>query len=376
MKIFKTLIIFLFALPTLVEAQNFTIKGNLTGLKEDAKVYFVYIVDDKEILDSAKILRGSFQFSAQIDEPAFALMALNKGGSGDIRTAFSKDVYRLFIAPSKTAMLMAKDSIKYARTANLKVNDEFMQFSNYTLPFDKQLFSINREFAALSPDKQKDATTVNGFKDRYALIVEQRKTLIKQFIKDYPASFVSLYMFNNEFLQNDVPADAEAIFKNFTADIKKTSLAKKVEEKITLGKNTVLGANALDFSQKDVDGKEVKLSDYKGKYVLIDFWASWCGPCRQENPNLVSAYKAYKEKGFNVLGVSLDRSKDPWLKAIKDDELTWTQVSDLKFWKNEVAEQYGIVSIPQNFLIDPAGKIIAKNLRGEALEAKLKELFD
>lgn len=143
------------------------------------------------------------------------------------------------------------------------------------------------------------------------------------------------------------------------------------------GKNTAIGAQAMDFTQLDQNGKPVKLSDFRGKYVLIDFWASWCGPCRDENPNLVEAYNRFKDKNFTVLGVSLDRpdGKEAWLKAIKDDKLAWTQVSDLKFWNNEVAKQYGIQSIPANFLIDPDGKIIAKGLRGDDLQLKLAELL-
>jgi peroxiredoxin len=134
---------------------------------------------------------------------------------------------------------------------------------------------------------------------------------------------------------------------------------------------------AMDFTQNDTLGNPVSLSSFKGKYVLIDFWASWCGPCRQENPNVVKAFNNYKDKGFTVLGVSLDQpnAKDKWMKAIHDDNLTWTQVSDLKFWGNAVAVQYGIQAIPQNFLIDPQGKIIGKNLRGEALNKKLETLF-
>jgi peroxiredoxin len=136
-----------------------------------------------------------------------------------------------------------------------------------------------------------------------------------------------------------------------------------------------VGTLAPDFMQKDVSGKDVKLSSFRGKYVLLDFWASWCGPCRQENPNVVNAFNQYKEKNFTVLGVSLDRARDPWLKAIQDDKLTWTQLSDLKFWSNEVAVQYKIQSIPQNYLIDPDGKIVGKNLRGEQLRLKLENIF-
>ena len=134
----------------------------------------------------------------------------------------------------------------------------------------------------------------------------------------------------------------------------------------------------MEFTQNDTAGVPVKLSSLKGKYLLIDFWASWCGPCRAENPNLVKVYNKYRGKNFHILGVSLDRpgQKEKWMKAIYDDKLEWTQVSDLQFWNNEVAKQYGIRAIPQNLLLDPEGKIIAKNIRGEELENKVAEAID
>lgn len=139
----------------------------------------------------------------------------------------------------------------------------------------------------------------------------------------------------------------------------------------------MVGVMAMDFTQTDTAGVPVSLSSFRGKYVLIDFWASWCGPCRVENPNVVAAYQKYHDKGFDIIGVSLDRpnDKDKWLKAIYDDNLTWTHVSDLKFWDNEVSRMYGVRAIPQNYLIDPQGKIVAKNLRGKALHDKLEELL-
>jgi peroxiredoxin len=142
-------------------------------------------------------------------------------------------------------------------------------------------------------------------------------------------------------------------------------------------KLTAIGAEAPNFTQQTPDGKQVSLADYRGKYVLVDFWASWCGPCRQENPAVIKAYNAYKGRKFDILSVSLDKEdgRDKWLKAIQDDQLTWTQVSDLHGWQNEVAKRYGVQSIPQNFLIDPTGKIVATNLHGDELEAKLAQFI-
>jgi peroxiredoxin len=159
---------------------------------------------------------------------------------------------------------------------------------------------------------------------------------------------------------------------------RKGSFPKMIEKTIADSKVPQVGGvgtQALEFTQKDVEGKPISLSSFKGKYVLVDFWASWCRPCRAENPNVVSAYNTYKNKNFTVLGVSLDQQRPNWLEAIKADNLTWTHVSDLQYWNNAVAQMYHIQSIPANMLIDPTGKIIAKDLRGEALNQKLKELL-
>jgi peroxiredoxin len=140
-------------------------------------------------------------------------------------------------------------------------------------------------------------------------------------------------------------------------------------------KITAMGKPAPNFTQNDVNGKPVSLSDYKGKYVLVEFWASWCSPCRAESPNLIKQYAAYKDKGFEILGVSVDSDKAKWLEAIKKDGLTWTQVSDLKGWESEARKVYGISGVPANFLVDPQGKIVGAHLMGEKLNKKLEELL-
>ncbi len=152
-------------------------------------------------------------------------------------------------------------------------------------------------------------------------------------------------------------------------------LEKGATEETKSGPASMIGQVAPDFVLPDPAGKQIHLSSFKGKYVLVDFWASWCGPCRQENPNVVAAYHQYKGKNFTILGVSLDKEKGAWMKAISDDQLSWTHVSDLKFWESAVVPLYGINAIPTNILVDPSGKIIAANLRGSGLEQKLAEVL-
>jgi len=153
------------------------------------------------------------------------------------------------------------------------------------------------------------------------------------------------------------------------------SSAEQVKVQMKQAQSLIVGAEAPDFKQLTPEGKEMSLKDLRGKVVLLDFWASWCGPCRKENPNVVKMYKKYQEKGFDILGVSLDKTKDRWLKAIKQDGLTWHHVSDLRGWSNSAARIYNVTSIPQTILLDKDGKIIARNLRGASLERKLEELL-
>ncbi|MCK7557779.1 TlpA family protein disulfide reductase [Chitinophaga sedimenti] len=200
-----------------------------------------------------------------------------------------------------------------------------------------------------------------------------------KFIQENPSSFFSLVALKEVSVMNNMDMTViEPLFSSLSDELRMTPAGREFAEAMNKEKALIEGKQAPDFTQNDVNDKPVKLSDFRGKYILLDFWASWCGPCRQENPFVVKAFNQFKDKNFTVLSVSLDKegNKAAWLKAIEQDGLSaWTHVSDLKYWDNNVARMYGVRGVPTNYLIDPTGKIIAKNLRGEELQKKLEEVI-
>jgi peroxiredoxin len=249
---------------------------------------------------------------------------------------------------------------------------DFESFLSKFLPIAQQMNSVANTINQTMPGAERDSLMAT-----YTETQQSIQQQIDKFITDKPRSPVSAFVLNATYQFNEDPILLEQRFNRLDASIKKSETGKQLEEVIAENKIGAVGTQALDFTQPDTTGTPVSLSSFRGKYVLVDFWASWCGPCRQENPNVVESFNKFSSKNFTVLGVSLDRpgQKEKWVNAIKEDNLTWTHISDLQFWSNAVAQLYHIKGIPRNFLVDPNGKIVAKDLRGPALEAKLCELL-
>lgn len=352
---------------TAVTAQqkNLKVTGNITGLT--GKVYLANYTGEKPVLDSVITNNGIFAFEKPLQDADFFVLQF----PGD-RARLS-----LFTEPGvTTAVTGSSDSLNHLQVAGGPAQKQYEQWKNVWGTITATAGTLYRKSDAA--EKEKD-TTVKAqlkaeVKEGFAALDQTLYLAVDSFVKAYPASPVSAYIIYERFVGYPYPENAAKQYAQLSPAAKASLYGRKIEESRKIDARTAIGVKP-QFTQPDTLGKLVKVSDFKGKYVLIDFWASWCGPCRKENPNVVAAYKKYHDKGFEILSVSLDDKKEAWLNAVHKDGLTWTHVSDLKGWKNEAATAFGVKSVPTSLLLDKNGVVVARNLRGEELHTTLEKLL-
>lgn len=363
--------------PAVLFAQGekpFTIEGTVAQLQKPAKVYLNIRKGDNAVLDSAAITNGKFTFKGTIKEPAMAslMMVIADPMAADMPRGMKRDILPIFL-DNTTITITAQDSISKAVVKGSPANDAYEKLNGMLEDVTVQIKMLQKEYRQLYMSRDEEG--MKKLEPRFDELEAKEKSIMRSYLDKNPGSPIAMFALNQYAGYEINPAEVEPVFNHLDKKIKRSEAGKAFVQRLEAAKRTAVGQPAIDFSQTAADGKQISLTSFRGKYVLVDFWASWCGPCRAENPNVVKAYSRYKEKGFEILGVSLDDKKDKWLAAIQADNLSWIHVSDLRGWKNAAAELYSIRAIPQNLLIDPQGVIIAKNLRGDALESKLDEIM-
>ena len=359
---------------TLKAQQNFHLSGTITGVTAPTKAFLNYTDGSKTVRDSVLLRKGKFAFTGTVSRPLKAYLSLlpanrvvKQSKIGDVLPAV--DGIDLMLEPAKIRI-----EGKNLASAQVTAGPAQADFAAYKHLIDSVGESVYQIWKAQQEMLPEDSAA--AFKRLIFARSSKIRQATKGFVVSHPNAQVSFDMLTDNSVIIQYPQEFEEMYNAISPVYKSSAEGKLVAERLALVKQFAIGNPAIDFSQMDDKGKMVSLAEVnKGKYVLIDFWASWCGPCRMEYPYLKKAYARFKDKNFEIIGISLDDKKSLWLDAIKSNGFEWIELCDLQGRKNAVARAYGVAAIPQSLLIDPNGKIIAKNLRGDDLLEKLNEVI-
>ncbi|TVZ28180.1 peroxiredoxin [Gillisia sp. Hel_I_86] len=351
------------------EKEGYSISGDLQNIEDGKMVYLSELDENTQPLklDSVAVKDGKFM----LDLPEVTTSNLNflnvEGVRGNV----------LFVSENEPIKFQIyKDSLQASVVEGGKENKLLYTYLDHIKELNSKVMRIRKDLRTQATTR--DSSAMANLQKEEEGLINSDLAYKKKVVKENPDNFVSILILSDMINMGAPANEAKELYGNLSEKIKQTSLAKALKENLDKRSKVGIGSKAPEFTAPNPQGEEIALKDVLGKVTLIDFWAAWCKPCRVENPNIVKVYEKYHDKGFNILGVSLDRAgqKEKWMQAIKDDNLTWEQVSNLQFWNDPVATLYNVRAIPAAFLLDENGIIVAKNLRGDALEAKVKELLE